>query len=108
MAKRYSAFGLAFDAQDRLILPLSAPALDAIIAMRPTRIVVREHREETSEKNLAHAKARAGSLRAALEARGADLRAIEFVTAGSDWDGPPIGSAIQRLMTSRVDIIPPP
>jgi hypothetical protein len=107
-AERYSAFGLAFDAQDRLILSLSAPALDTIMAMRPKRIVVREHRDDTPAKNLAHAKARSDSLRATLQSRGIDVRAIEFVAAGSDWDGPPISSAIQRLMTSRVDIIPPP
>lgn len=107
-AKRYSAFGLAFDANDRLILDLSGPALDAIASLDPSRIVAYEQREDTPEKNLAHTKARLESLRAALQSRGVDVHRLELIAKGSEWNGPPISCALQRLMTSRVDIIRAP
>ena len=107
-AKRYSAFGLAFDANDRLILDLSASALDVIASLNPSRIVAYEQREDTPEKNLAHTKARLQSLRAALQSRGVDVHRLELIAKGSEWNGPPISCALQRLMTSRVDIIRAP
>ena len=104
-AQRYSAFGLAFDREGRLVEPLSARALEALAALQPQRIVVREFNGASAEINRRLAETKMATLRAALHARGVDVARIDFVAAGSDWDGPPLGSALQRALASRVDII---
>lgn len=95
---RYSAYGLVFDRDGRILEELSRPALRAIAAMRPQRIVVHEFRLDTPAENLRYAQAKAATLRALFPGVAVDAK-------GSVWDGPPVGAALQRLLASRVDII---
>ena len=95
---RYSAYGLVFDRNGRILEELSRPALDAIAALRPQRIVVHEFRLDSPAENLRYAQAKADTLRTLFPGVAIDAK-------GSVWDGPPVGSALQRLLASRVDII---
>jgi hypothetical protein len=109
-AKRYSLYGLAFDRNDRLIEEVSGPVLDtlvSLIASSPQRmsLVAHELRYAIPEQNKQHAAARLQALRAALQARGVDLRRIDFVAAGSDRNGSSLSSALQQAALSRVDLI---
>ncbi len=109
-AKRYSVFGLVFDPADRLVEDLSEPALGAAVLLlagapgQRFRIVARDFRRETPELNARHSAARLTSFRNALRARGIDTARIELVAAGDRWIGPPIGSTIQGMLASRIDI----
>lgn len=109
-AKIYSLYGLAFDAEDRLIEEVSAPLLDSLVSILESspsqryRVVAHELRADTPAQNQQHTAARLQALRAALGKRGVTLDRIDFVSAGSDWDGPPIGSVLQRSLVSRVDL----
>lgn len=109
-AKRYSLYGLAFDRNDRLIAEVSAPSLDtleSLLASSSQRmsIVAHEVRYATPEQNKQHAAARLQALRAALQARGVDLRRIDFIAAGSDRNGSSLSSVLQQTALSRVDLI---
>lgn len=95
---RYSAYGLVFDRNGRILEDLSRPALNAIAALRPRQIVVYEFRLDTPAENLRYAQAKADTLRALFPGVAVDAK-------GSVWEGPPVGSALQRLLASRVDII---
>jgi hypothetical protein len=107
---RYSLFGLVFDANERLVEKLSAPALDAAAKLfrnapgQRFRVTSREFRFESDQLNARHAGARLMALRNALKARGVDTSRLELVAAGNHWIGPPIRSQIQLLMASRIDI----
>lgn len=109
-AKRYSVFGLVFDPADRLVEDLSAPAISAAVALlkgapgKRFRIVARQFQRETPEWNARQSAARLSSFRRALHARGIDTSRIELIAAGDQWVGPPIGSSIQGLLASRIDI----
>ena len=106
-AKRYSVFGVAFDDQARLSAELSARALDDIRALAPRRIEVREYAFDDHARNRIRAQAKIAALRAALQARGMNVANVEFVAAGSESDGPSTASSVQRLLGTRIDIIPP-
>ena len=100
-------YGLAFAPNGQLIEELSAPQLDAIVPLlknRKAKITSYEVRYDTPEDNRRITAARIASLKAALQARGVDVSRIEFVAAGSDWNGPILRSAIQRLLASRVEL----
>ena len=107
---RYTLFGLAFDANERLIEELSEPALDAAAKLfrdaprQRFRVTSREFRFESDALNARHAEARLTALRNAFQARGVDTSRLELVAAGNRWIGPPIRSQIQLLMASRIDI----
>ncbi|MGZ5473945.1 MAG: discoidin domain-containing protein [Thermoanaerobaculia bacterium] len=108
--KRYSLYGLAFDANDGLIEELSAPTLDALASLvssssQRLRVIAHELRYATPEQNQQHAAARVHALRSALGKRGVNLARIDFVAAGSDWNGPILRSALQRALVSRVDLV---
>lgn len=113
-AKRWELYGLAFDDHDRLDASASRSALDAaagLIARAPSqrlRIVAHELRSATTEQNRRHSVARIEAVRAALQARGVVFAGgkggIELVAAGSDWRGPAITSAVQRVLASGVTI----
>ncbi|HEX8411188.1 MAG TPA: discoidin domain-containing protein [Thermoanaerobaculia bacterium] len=97
--RRYSAYGLAYDSNGRLLVDLSRSALDAMKTLNPRRIVVREFRFDTPQQNQAYAKAKADALRV-------HFPNATFEVAADQWDGPPVGAALQRVLASRVDIIP--
>ncbi len=108
--KRYSLYGLAFDADDRLLEELSAPTLDAVVSLvssssQRLRVIAHELRYATPEQNQQHAAARVQALRSALGKRGVNLARIDFVAAGSDWSGPILRSALHRALVSRVDLV---
>ncbi len=90
---------------------MSAPTLDAVaslIAASPRarfRVVAHEFRYPTPEENRKHTVARLQALRAALSKRGVDLARIDFVAAGDQWDGPVLGSALQRALAGRIDLL---
>jgi hypothetical protein len=114
--RRWSLFGLAFDARDALLEEPSAPELDAVAALirklpasQRLRIAARELRttapaDELRKRTLKRAEA----VRAALQKRGIDASRLDVVGAGSDSGGTEITYAIQRLLTSRVDLEPLP
>jgi F5/8 type C domain-containing protein len=108
--ERWSMFGLRFDDDDRLAADASNAELDALarrIAATPSqrfRIISRELRETTADASKRRTQKRVDALRAALQSRGADLSRIEFVSAGNEWIEPPIYTALQRLLASRVDL----
>lgn len=97
--RRYSVYGLAYDSTGRLLADLSRSALGAMKTLNPRRIVVREFRFDTPQQNQAYAKAKADALR--VHFPNATLE-----VAADQWDGPPVGAALQRVLASRVDIIP--
>ena len=108
--KRYALYGLAFDGDGRLIEELSAPTLDAVASLvssssQRLRVIAHELRYATPEQNQQHAAARVQALRSALGKRGVNLARIDFVAAGSDWNGPILRSALQRALVSRVDLV---
>jgi hypothetical protein len=109
-AKRYSVFGLVFDPRDQLVAELSAPALDDVVKLLASepqqrfRIVSREFRGDTPPLNARRSATRLSSFRTALQARGVDTSRIELVAAGDQWIGPPIGSVMQGMLASRIDI----
>lgn len=109
-AGRYSLFGLVFDSREQLVEELSAPALDAVAKLlrdaprQRFRVTSREFRYNTPELNARHTGARLSALRNALGARGVDTSRLELLAAGNEWLGPPISSAIQLLLASRIDI----
>ncbi len=108
-AKRYSLYGLVFDANDRLVEEVSEPTLDVLASLiasasQPMRLVARELRY-TPEQNRQHAAARLQAIRAALERRGVNLSRIEFVNAGGDTGGIVLRSSLQRALLSRVDLV---
>jgi hypothetical protein len=109
-AKHYSVFGLVFDARSQLVADLSSPALDAVVALlqrspqQRFRITSREFRLDTKESNARQSAARLSSFRSALQSRGIDTSRYELVAAGDQWIGPPIGSRIQAMLASRIDI----
>ena len=109
-AKRYSAYGLAFTRDDRLIEEVSAPALDTLVSLIASSsgrmsVVAHELRHATPEQNKQHAAARLQAVRAALQARGVDLSRIDFIAAGSDRNASPVSSALQQSVLSRVDLL---
>lgn len=97
--RRYSAYGLAYDSNGRLLVDLSRSTLDAMKTLNPRRIVVREFRLDTPQQNQAYAKAKADALRV-------HFPNAQFEVAADKWEGPPVGAALQRVLASRVDIIP--
>lgn len=108
--KRYTLYGLAFDGNDRLIEELSGSTLDAVASLVSSssqrfRVIAHELRHATPEQNQRHAAARVQALRSALGKRGVNLARIDFVAAGSDWNGPVVRSALQRALVSRVDLV---
>jgi len=109
-APRWSLYGVEFDLKFNIVADASRAELDALanrIAAVPSqrfRIVAYEFRDATKEKNQAITKMRLDSLRNALQSRGVDLTRIEFVAAGNDWKEPPIETALQRAMASRIDL----
>ncbi|HEX7829426.1 MAG TPA: discoidin domain-containing protein [Thermoanaerobaculia bacterium] len=108
--ERWTMFGLRFDDDDQLIADASKAELDALsrrIAATPSqtfRIVAHELREMTADVSKQRTQKRVDAMRAALKSRGADLSRIEFVSAGDAWSEPPIFTALQRLLASRVDL----
>jgi len=98
LQRPYSAW-LAFDSNGRLLQDVSRSALDTIKAMNPRRIIVREFRFDTPEQNARYAQTKADALRAVFPS-------TAFEVAADKWDGPPVGAALQRVLASRVDIIP--
>jgi F5/8 type C domain-containing protein len=104
---RWPMYGLAFDPQDQIMEVASQSTLDeAAKSIRDApsarfRITAHELRFPDPDRRTA---ARIASLRAAFERRGVDLHRLEFVSAGSRWTDPPIATALQRLMASRVDL----
>jgi hypothetical protein len=108
--ERWTMYGLVFDAQDRVDENQSRAALEALarrLAVQPSqrfRITAHELREADPGENRKSTDARIASLRAALQSRGVDMARIELVSAGSEWTEPPIATALQRRMASRVDL----
>ncbi len=107
---RWSAFGLVFDRGGAIIAEPSGAALDAVarrVAAAPSdrfRVVAHELRNADPEENRRQTSARIVSVREGLRSRGVDVSRMEFISAGSDWSEPPIHTALQRLMASRVDV----
>ena len=102
-------YGLVFDDQERLVEVPSKSTLDALVPLLSStsqRIRVRSHelRYDTPEENRRHTAARIESLRKALQARGVNVERIDFVSAGSDWDGHPIHTTFERFFASRVEL----
>ena len=106
---RYPLYGLRFGADDRLVASDSASTLDLLarlLADWPSqryRIVVREFRG-TAAQNRARSGTRLESLRAALQARGADVGRITFVNAA---DSPASGATTtlpQKRFVGSVDL----
>ncbi len=97
-------YGIRLDAQDRIVAAESANALDLaakVIREHPNhrfRIVAREFREATEEKNRARCNAKLTAIREALTARGTDLARIDFAVAGSER-----GTALRRLHLAARD-----
>ena len=105
-AKHYSVFGLVFDDRGRVVEELSGAALDTIRELAPRRIVAHEFTFDDHEQNKQRAAAKIAGLRAALQARGVDVASIEFTNSGSTLEGHDTASTVQRLLATRVDIIP--
>lgn len=109
-APRWSMYGLVFDPQDHLVSDASAATLDGLaqrIAASPSqrfRLIAHELRNGSEAENESHTRARIESLRAALQSRGIDMTRIEFVAKGGAWTEPPIYTALQRLLGSRIDL----
>lgn len=107
---RLPLYGLAFGPDDRLLTVPSAAALEALrswLVPAPSqsiRVTAHEARGASPEENRRHTDARIASIRAALQERGVDTDRIEFVSAGSEWKGPTLSAALQRLLASRVDV----
>ncbi|HEX2835959.1 MAG TPA: discoidin domain-containing protein [Thermoanaerobaculia bacterium] len=107
---RWSAYGIVFDANDAIVAEPSRAALDALakrIAAAPSqrfRITAHELRNAGAVENRRQTEKRIASLRAAMSARGVDGSRLEFVSAGDQWSEPPIATALQRLMASRIDL----
>ncbi len=102
-------YGLVFDDQERLVEGPSKSTLDALVPLLSStsqRIRVRSHelRYDTPDENRRHTAARIESLRKALQARGVNVERIDFVSAGSDWDGHPIHTTFERFFASRVEL----
>jgi hypothetical protein len=103
-------FGLVFDPRDQLVAELSAPALDVVVKLlagapqQRFRIVSREFRGDAPQLNARRSATRLSSFRTALQARGVDTSRVELVAAGDQWIGPPIGSVMQGILASRIDI----
>lgn len=106
--ERWPLFGLAFDGNDALLDGPSAATLDSLarlVAAQPSqrfRLTSYELRESDPAKNRSRAAERLTSLRAGLSARNVDLSRLDFVTGGSDWKGPALSVAIQRLLASAI------
>lgn len=107
---RWSMFGIFFDGNDRIAIDPSGAALDALakrIAAEPSqrfRIVAHELRSAGAAENQQRTETRIASMRETLQSRGIDVSRIDFVAAGSEWKEPPIETALQRLMASRIDL----
>ena len=106
---RWSLFGLAFDASDRLVEAPSAPELDraaAILRGDPGRyrLVAREFRQDTTEANQAKSAARLEALRGALRARGVAVDRMESAALGNAWSREPISVTTQFVLMSRIDV----
>lgn len=107
---RWSAYGIVFDANDAIVAEPSRAALDALakrIAAAPSqrfRVIAHELRNADAKLNRQQTEKRIASLRAAMQTRGIDGARIEFVSAGDQWSEPPIATALQRLMASRIDL----
>ncbi|HKR65385.1 MAG TPA: discoidin domain-containing protein [Thermoanaerobaculia bacterium] len=104
---RFTMYGLAFDKEEHLLENLSRSTLDEA-AQRIAGAAHARFRITSYELRLDHPKertaARVASIRAALQKRGVDLSRIDFVAAGDQWKGPPIITAVQRVLGSRVDL----
>lgn len=106
-AGRWSIYGLAFDEREQLLEEPSRSTLDALTRIlhaqqgKRLRIVAREHRLDAPDQRTT---ARIASLRKALQKRGVDVAKIEIVAAGSEWTTPRIITAVQRLMSSSIDV----
>jgi hypothetical protein len=106
---RWTVYGLAFDREDRLLAP-SSPALDTLarrIAAIPDarfRIVAYELRDNDPATNRKKTDARLAAIRTALQARSVDLARVTFRSAGNELKEPPIHTALQRQMASRIDL----
>lgn len=110
-AGRWSMFGLRFTPAGAIDPQASAATLDAAAAAIASaapdmrfRVVSREYREATAERNREVSALRLGSLRNALAGRGVDLSRIELVAAGSQSDSIESNFAVMRLLASRVDL----
>lgn len=109
-ATLWRMYGVRFDRQDRLMAAESASALDlaaTLVREHPNhrfRLVAREHREATAEKNRARCELKLQAVREALRTRGADLARIEFSNAGSQR--PELGHdfTAQRAMDHGVEL----
>lgn len=103
-------YGVRLDAQDRIIAAESANALDLaakIMREHPRhrfRIVAREFRESTEEKNRARCNAKLNAIREALTARGTDLARIEFTIAGSERGPLSVDFTSLHVMDSGIEL----
>jgi len=109
-AALWRLYGVRFDAQDRIVAAESANALDLaakVIREHPDhrfRIVAREFRESTEEKNRTRCNAKLNAIRAALTARGIDLARIEFTAAGSERGRLSVDFTSLHVMDSGVEL----
>lgn len=103
-------YGVRLDAQDKIVAAESANALDLaarVIREHPNhrfRIVAREFRESTEEKNRARCNAKLEAIREALTARGTDLARIDFVVAGSERGPLSVDFTSLHVMDSGVEL----
>jgi hypothetical protein len=103
-------YGVRFDSQDRIATEESANALNLtarIIREHPSRhfrVVAREFRESTEEKNRARCTAKLDAVRDALRSRGTDLKRLEFVVAGSERGPLSVDFTTLHVMDSGVEL----
>ena len=103
-------YGVRLDAQDRIVAAESANALDLaakIVREHPShrfRVIAREYRESTEEKNRARCTARLNAVRDALRARGTDLNRVELIVAGSERGPLSVDFTSLHVMDSGVEL----
>lgn len=104
---RYSMFGLRFDDQGNLDTTESGDTvrwLAALAAKSDLQLIAHEFRAATAAANRARAERQLQSLRAALQAAGANLARVSFVAKGSDEPRQRPETAAMRALYSAVDV----
>lgn len=107
-AQTWRLYGIRFDREDHIVEAESASALDLAAQIvregHRLRLVAREFRESTEEKNRARCQRKLDAVRDALRRRGADLSRVEFRVAGSEKDPLNLDFTSLRAMSSAVDL----
>jgi outer membrane protein OmpA-like peptidoglycan-associated protein len=109
-AGRWALFGIQFDARDRIVERESELTLDLLAGIVRAsslrlRLVGHEFREKTPELNEKRSAARAEAVRAALRARGVDVKGLDILGAGDTQRAElALDYTTQRAMDSRVEL----